>query len=323
MSLIIDTVRAATDEEWDEIWSGCEYATYFHSREWAETWAKYTRGKISPSPRLLIFSDGKRALYPLAVNKRYRGVAREYLSSPGGAFGGWIGTDGLNRSHGELLDLFLLENCPSFVLRHNPYNPVVESFKKLECQDDETHVLDLSPGFDTVFKGWSKGHSSAAKKARREGVVVRVADSMQDWHEYFAVYQDSLRRWGDAGTSSYTFDFFEELQNQGAGSVRLWLGEFSGRVVAGALCLYARQHVVYWHGAALEEFFNVRPVHYVLYEAIRDACEAGYRWFDYNPSGGHEGVKSFKRNFGAEAQSCPVFSRKSGLVRILNVVSAK
>ena len=29
------------------------------------------------------------------------------------------------------------------------------------------------------------------------------------------------------------------------------------------------------------------------------------RWFDFNPSGGHEGVRAFKKSFDAEAVSCP------------------
>jgi lipid II:glycine glycyltransferase (peptidoglycan interpeptide bridge formation enzyme) len=34
-------------------------------------------------------------------------------------------------------------------------------------------------------------------------------------------------------------------------------------------------------------------------QIIRDAHNQGYRYFDFNPSGGHEGVVHFKESFGA------------------------
>jgi lipid II:glycine glycyltransferase (peptidoglycan interpeptide bridge formation enzyme) len=43
-----------------------------------------------------------------------------------------------------------------------------------------------------------------------------------------------------------------------------------------------------------------------LYEVIKNACEKGYTWFDFNPSGGLEGVKAFKERFGAQALKCPI-----------------
>ena len=43
-----------------------------------------------------------------------------------------------------------------------------------------------------------------------------------------------------------------------------------------------------------------------MYEAIKDASERGITWFDFNPSGGHEGVWDFKKGFGAQAMPAPV-----------------
>ena len=37
----IREVRRAEPAEWDAIWSQCSYATFFHSREWAEVWRKH------------------------------------------------------------------------------------------------------------------------------------------------------------------------------------------------------------------------------------------------------------------------------------------
>ena len=89
-------------------------------------------------------------------------------------------------------------------------------------------------------------------------------------------------------------------------------------MVAGAVCLYDRKHVCYWHGAALDKYFALRPVNLLLFEIIKQASEQGHDWFDFLPSGKHEGVRKFKENFGAAPLPCPVISRQSRVFTILN-----
>ena len=37
------------------------------------------------------------------------------------------------------------------------------------------------------------------------------------------------------------------------------------------------------------------PLTLLMAEIIRDACSSGHRWFDFNPSGGLEGVANRSR----------------------------
>jgi hypothetical protein len=83
------------------------------------------------------------------------------------------------------------------------------------------------------------------------------------------------------------------------------------------VCFYHRQHVVYWHGASLESAFAVRPVHRLFHRTIEHACVAGHRWFDFNPSGGLEGVIRFKDGFGCQRLSADVYEGTTRLARIL------
>ena len=89
--------------------------------------------------------------------------------------------------------------------------------------------------------------------------------------------------------------------------VRLWLAFCDDNVIAGALCFYAKRHVVYWHGAAYSDKFTSHPAQLLMREIIADACARQYWWFDFNPSGGHNGVREFKAKFGVENLSCPFF----------------
>jgi hypothetical protein len=317
MTAIVST-QPATNEQWDAAWLGCDYATYFHSREWADVWSEYTVGRFVPAARQLTFADGRDVVLALSATRRRGGLVTVHVSSPAGTFGGWISTSTLTAQHASALCRYLQKGVGNLQWRMNPYDANLVALGLSLGKNDETHALDLSQGFDAIFRGWTKGHSSAARKAQKAGVTVRLARNVSDWRSYYAVYEDSLRRWGDKASGRYERRFFETLSKRASQYVRLWLAEASGEIVAGALCFYAPSHVVYWHGAALEKCFNLRPVNLLMFEAIKHACEHGFRWFDFNPSGGHEGVVAFKRSFGATARQCPVVTIETRWARLLD-----
>jgi hypothetical protein len=318
MSILIADVLPATVDGWDSIWRECEYSTYFHSREWAELWSVYTEAKTLPNPKLVVFSDGKKALLPLSYGKYHKGLTTSYLSSPGGTFGGWISTDELSVAHAILLGDYMTRKLGNLFWRMNPYDELALKAGMRISEEDETQALDLSGGFDAIYKDWTKGHSSAARKARkarRLGVSVKLASTLDDWCAYYKVYEDSIRRWGDRVSSVYGWRIFDEMFRRDSPAVKLWLSLYQSEVVAGALCLYAKNHAVYWHGAASEAHFHLRPVNLLMYEIIEDACERNCASFDFNPSGGHEGVRAFKRSFGAKDLRCPIVTVQTAWAR--------
>ncbi|MHB8840627.1 MAG: lipid II:glycine glycyltransferase FemX [Candidatus Aquicultor sp.] len=322
MNISIKHIAPALPDEWDSIWKGCLYSTYFHSREWAEIWNAYTKGKMRPRPKVVEFSDGKRALLPCLTQKHCKGLVTSYISSPAGTFGGWISTDALTPAHAKLLANYLTKKLDNLVLRLNPYDKLVLKAGIKPTRDDETHALDLLGGFDLVYKGWKRNHTYGLRKAREGGVEVRVASTQEDWSAYYEVYEDSLQRWGDQASSRYAWEIFEEMLRRNSPYIKLWLATYQDKIISGVLCLYSNKHVDAWHAATLAEHFKLRPETLVMYEAIKDACERGYSWFDFNPSGGHEGVRTFKERFGAQAFSCPEVIIKAPSSILLSRVSS-
>ena len=257
MFLAIKHTRAATAKEWDTAWAGCDYATYFQSREWAEIWSAYSKGNCAPEGACASFSlTGTLRIWPLTRKALCRGMTSRYLSSPPtGTFGGWLSSAALTADHGQLLVEYLHRRIRRFTWQVNPYDPIASHLPLPGGIRDETQVLNLTEGLEALFRRWTKGHKSAVSKARREGINVHVAAKQREWEEYDAVYEDSLRRWGERVSSRYEIELFMEMYARKSASIRLWLASRGDRIVAGALCLYAGRHAVYWHGAALDEFF--------------------------------------------------------------------
>jgi CelD/BcsL family acetyltransferase involved in cellulose biosynthesis len=319
MSVGVVEIQEAAPSDWDNAWRDCEYATYFHSREWAQIWSAYTGGAMHPAAKVVRFSDQRRALLPFSSAKRHKGLVRDYVSSPGGTFGGWLAGDDFTHDHARALSKLLTVRW-NLVWRLNPYDALALQTYPGNGAPDETHALALAEGFEAIQKAWSREHAATARnirKAQREGVQIQMATRPEHWREYYEVYEESLRRWADKASSHYDWKLFEEMLHRRSSQIKLWTAVYDDRVVAGALCFYGTRHVVYWHGAALEQYFHVRPVNLLICEVIRDACAAGFRWFDFNPSGGHEGVKAFKRSFGAVALPCPVISAQTRWSRLV------
>lgn len=293
------------DVAWDQAWLGCPYATFFHSRTWAEIWKTHTGGTVVPSGSKLILDDGTHVVLPLSVQTAYSGLVNIYLSSPGGTFGGWFAQTQLSGQQACGVWEHLRSEYPNMVLCTNPYDNSQAEVAAHCPRTDATEALDLAPGFDSIWNDWRKSGAAArnVKKAVKSGVQIRLAEGEKDWKEYFGIYQDTLRRWGDKATSNYGWAIFRELEKRSGGHIKLWLATRESGIIAGAICLYGPKHAVYWHGAALEEYFPLRPVNLLMCEMIRDACDRGFSWFDFNPSGGQEGVRAFKKSLGAVAKT--------------------
>jgi len=302
--LKIDTVWVTEPGRWDDAWTACRWATYYHSREWAELWCRYTEDWYHPSPAVATFSDGRQALLPLSSEKR-ESESRGYVSSPPDTYGGWIAAEPLARSHAELLTEFLTTKLGKLDWQLNPFDPLVADLGIQADEPDETHILDLSIGFDSIYGHFSSACRRAERKARRSGVSVRLARTKADWQEYYRAYEDSYRRWGSQALSKYEWHLFELMYELRSDDLRLWLAmNDEGRIIAGAVMGYASNHAAYWHGAALEEYLPLRPTNLLFTEIIKDASRRGLKWFDFNSSAGLDGVRRFKESFGAKPLDC-------------------
>lgn len=322
MTPAITNIVQASENEWDSHWSECDYATYFHSREWALIWERYTHRHISrmrAAGLLVSFSDGKTALLVGSLRKIFMLLFPRYLSSPAGCFGGWISKDALSAKHQQLLVDLLLKQYDSLSLRMNPYDETVSAVSYDHAISDFTQVVSLENDPDNIYKDYSKGHRAAVKQARRFGVTIRQADCDRDWDDYYVLYRDSVNRWGISERQAYSKTFFDILKKLKSPHIKLWLAAKGDRAIAGAVCFYSRKHVVYWHSASSSIYLPLKANHLLVHELIQKSHEGGYRWFDFNTSGDMKGVIKFKKGFGAKKLACPIILKTGRWEQLLKM----
>jgi hypothetical protein len=294
-----------SDPFWLDVAERCDYATFFHTPYWRRLGAAATdRNRDATFGAIL--PSGTRVVYPRMAFGRGVRVFPTLLSTFAGCYGGPIADGPLSAEDwGALRRAAGKGNIRRFRETENPLAPP-ESAAPWISVPDFTHILHLNRDFGSILTAFSRGHRGAIAKAKKAGVAIDHAADVSEYREYYAMYEASRERWGDAASSHYPPRLFEaicELASTRPAEVRLWQAREGTRLLAGALIFYWNRHVVYWHGAAYAEFFHLRATTLLLAEAIRDACERGYLYFDFNPSGGHQGTAEFKRRFGAETKS--------------------
>jgi len=287
-------------EDWWEIAKSDPAATFFHSPLWAEI-AK-SEG-YEPAPQFFSL-DQRNAVLPAVkrtISASKLGMTwnlTKLQSTFAGCYGGIIAREGLpdvQELYQEIEDSADIINVVS--------SPIKDEFEApWDNSNDFTQLLDLSKGLDKIEDGFSKGRRRGIDSAREEGVTIREAESKTDWETFFEAYQESLERW-DNPTNNYDWSLIEkiyELQQKYPEHISLWLACVDGDIASGAIAFYWNEHADYWHGASFSEYFDYNPNDLLQYSIIEDAVDKGYRWYDFNPSGGHEGVIKFKEKFGPE-----------------------
>ncbi|MGM0558406.1 MAG: lipid II:glycine glycyltransferase FemX [Myxococcota bacterium] len=303
MSPSDDIIDPVDTDFWREVAEECEHATFFHSPLWHRVMEITFEDRVDRSVGA-VFDNGTRAVFPMAeLPANVPLVLRNFMSTHLFCYGGPI-SDGPIPAGGiaKMLGAFPRKRAYRIEIMGNPLDLHL-SFDGYESEEDFTHILELDRNWDDVFSDFSRGHRSSYRKAKKKNVEVRRGGSAADWDAYYGAYEASLERWGDDVSSVHPrglFDALHEVSREHPENIQLWLAEVDGDLASGAIVFYWNRHVDYWHGAAHEEYFDHRPNNLLHGEIIEDAIERGFDYYDFNPSGGHEGVANFKSRFGAD-----------------------
>lgn len=310
-------IEEATRREWFDVADACEYATFFHTPLWAdvvtqtyEDWNDYTT-KVE-------FNNGTTAVLPV-VGHRHKtekmGISIEYntsASSWASCFGGFIADGPLPDNWGDAV-IKVFKSLPRTYRINVTGNPIapLDSFppnSQVELDDDFTQLIQLNKfdSFEDVFYSFQSDVRQNTRRAKDEGLNTRVAEGTDDWENYYGAYQASLERWGDSATNNYDWPLFEtlcEMAEQHSQHIQLWLVEVDGELASGELTFYWNDHTVCWHAASYDEHLSKSPNDFLHAEKIEDAMDRDFSFYDFNPSGGHEGVVDYKSKF---AEKVPI-----------------
>jgi peptidoglycan pentaglycine glycine transferase (the first glycine) len=168
-------------------------------------------------------------------------------------------------------------------------------------------VLDLDPDLDKILEGFKSKWRYNIRLAERKGVEIREG-GRGDLGIFHDLLLETAKR---DGFSVRGRGYFETLWDHlsPSGKLKVFLAEYSGRLLAGIVLFCMGPRVVYVYGASSNEHRNVMPNHLIQWHAIRWSKEKGYGIYDFrgvSPVRNGEpvdpelaGLNRFKEGFGA------------------------
>jgi CelD/BcsL family acetyltransferase involved in cellulose biosynthesis len=316
-------VSAAERETWDALVRQEPAATFFQTPQWHELAEDFEGTRTT----LLGFdaargsasgNDGSpMAVLPLQARRRWWGTL---LATPFGTYSGLLRRPGLTPADESYIAGQLTRhnlNLPGSPFSPWPPHTLSPKNTPQKKPPSHTHIIRLNALDPHAWvASWSRNHRRLLKTAQDTGAAIRLADTSADVNAYAALYRTQAKRWGSAARRIYPDELFLEIFRRFSadGSMKLWVAEQDGEIVAGRLCFYHGFHAVEWHAAALQEAMHKGINHLLVHAIVTAAQAAGHRVYDFNPNPGLDAVDHFKRGFATEALPFEGFVNRTGLV---------
>jgi lipid II:glycine glycyltransferase (peptidoglycan interpeptide bridge formation enzyme) len=174
-------------------------------------------------------------------------------------------------------------------------------------------ILDIDGKYDDdllmIFKAQCRRNVRIAEK---KGVTALTGCSREHLVPFYDILKITALRDGfTVRPFSYYETLWDQLVENGLG--KLFLTEFEGQYLSGALCFTIGDKAVYVYGASSNENRNVMPNYAMQWAMIRWARDIGCKTYDFrgvapvkpgteaSPEAEHlQGLNRFKEGFGAE-----------------------
>ena len=169
-------------------------------------------------------------------------------------------------------------------------------------------TLDLTPSLDDLLAGCKPKWRYNIRLAEKKGVEVRSDCTKDDLRTFYEILKETAvrDRFLVRGYSYYE-DMWDTLVEPGY--VKLFLTEYEGEPVAGALSFVFGDKCWYTYGASSNRHRNVMPNHLMQWRMIEWAKAAGCVVYDFrgvspnqsaDPNDHLYGLNRFKEGFGAQ-----------------------
>ena len=300
-------LKEISKDQWKAILDKERHVSFFELPEWYSIWENYFNTK---STAFLI--DDHLLLSTIKIDGA-KGAVSFYNSSPAGTYSNFrsirsnVGSEKIL----ELTDLLEIQKMTKVnFIRFSPFCNVAIHDSSKVLVNDFTQYIELSP-LEIIDQDWSRNHKRLYQKAISASLSVEKTNEKSDWTAYWNLYASFIKQKARQASSAYKQSLFDNIHKLDLNQRDLWLVKKDKKVIAGRLVFYTNDYAVEWHANSTTEANVLGANQLLIHTIIADAKQRAIDIYDFNPSGGHEGVVSFKEKFGAKKKKVPYFQRFS------------
>lgn len=182
-------------------------------------------------------------------------------------------------------------------------NPLQENIKELDYDILDSRIgqwtsLDYQENIEEcIMNSFESSARRNVRKAIKENVTVEV-DNTQIYFLYETHYENITSIGGKAKNKRF-FELIDKHFEQGK-DYNIYIAKLNDEKIGALLLFYYNETVEYFTPAAVSEYRNVQALPLIIYQAMIDANQNAYKWWNW---GGtwltQDGVYKFKNKFGA------------------------
>jgi hypothetical protein len=297
-----------TLERYSKIYRVSKWTTVYQSPEWLNV-LKVLSGE------LLFIEVNERTFIPLLC--RGRSFFRRCFSLPFDTYGGVVSTEDIRVSFDDIVKTL-----------RAPFIRIVDFYGKMETssflmESFSSHFLDLTGGYERVFKSYSSGQRKAVRQSLRRGLTIRKMKEISELPLFYHLYSETVKKYGK---EPLPFDFLKFLFEimVPKDMARFYLAWYGDLAVGGNLILRDKGSAFDWLIGYREEYLFLRTTNALIDRAIFDEIESGTEIFNLGTTPFEKrGVINFKEGFGAKRYEFRVFSKIGFSYKIMKKISEK
>lgn len=295
---------------WEEILRNSSDATIFHTPGWSRVIADVFGYR--PATRLYETDEGEVLIPLMAMN----GLGFTTLASMPLGYGGIFSEDVSEETigkilaelvRGRILKLYLtLPPCARMTI------PQQAPLARFESEWNYCQILNLSGGPEATLGRTNRSIRRHIRDAERCGVEVVADDSIEGYHDFYALYSARSRDWGYT-KPPHTFSLYEAIHRHLRPHARLLLAKKDGVTIGGVILLMTGRMPSAWMLTWTKTVPDSFPGAALIHRAIMETCENGAEFFNFGGSGQLQGVRRYKDQWGAEEIEVPRYIYPSRL----------
>jgi hypothetical protein len=282
-------------KEWDNLLEQCSFYTFFHTWEWREIVSKSYGFK----PMYFLLDDS--FIFPcFKIKKLWKSY---FVSMPLAEYGGIIPlSKDLNLD--EMLYIFnSLSELFKCIIKVEIHPFIFKNFLKSRGDSDSrlnsdigTYLLELNKSYEKVMSSFRRDITRNIKKGYKNNLKLVKNPPIKELEKIYPVYLHTSKR-NKAIPSS--FRFLYELSKSQNAHIYIIKDE-KENIISSAVFLECMNILQYYKSATYSDYFELRPVHFLLSEVIKEYSNTKIEYLDFGAVRKGDSLETFKKGWGAK-----------------------
>ncbi|MCG2736006.1 MAG: FemAB family PEP-CTERM system-associated protein [Candidatus Methanoperedenaceae archaeon] len=284
----ICSLKREDEVEWDRYVNNHPHTTFYHQLNWKNVIEKSYGNK--PYYICAKEKDETVGVFPLFfINNLFFG--KKIISIPFAPYGGVAGNN--NKIEESLIkyaiEIMRQKSADFLEIRNNS-----KKVPNFSANDNYiTFILELDKDPQVVWRGFNNKVRNAIRKSINSKLEIKSGNL----ECFYRLYSKNMR---DLGTPTHSKEFFKAVLSEFQEKSEIITVWYRHRPISTAILLYFKDTVISGWAALDRDYRHLNPNDLLYWNAIRNACEKNYKFFDFGRSIESSGTYRFKKPWGAK-----------------------